>query len=534
MDTRRIFLAGLFMAWLPLFFGGCSQPFAFPPPSPANPAGFSGDSASLGRALIRIADTPAVRTLYPVIPPFTFYTLNFVHDDGETVPDAIMEEEESLVVELKTGIWTITATAFIDSPGGDGSLPLFQGHTRISVEAGEPVFADICLDKPLTSETEAGRFSYTVKFPRDRVSSAVLSLSALGDTGTFIPVENIDLLAEASEIGLSDGSISLPAGYYRMDIRLSAVYPFAGKTEILHIYPGLETVAPPWSFTSEDIPSTVEITGTVALKEYLDSLPPNTAKTPYPVKLTGVDLGSVEKTGETLRTLCAALSRFTALDLRGCQGTIIEAMSKTIAPNKGMIVSIILPDTVTSIGVSGFFGYDSLVSVELPKVITLDKGAFKDCLRLESVYMPELKTLTAGTGSDNGVFRGCAALKTVVIPKVEDIGDYAFYKCGALTALFLPVATSVGKSAFRYGDVLSTVFLPKAAFIGNYAFADCPRLSSFTLGDLPPVLEGKNIFPKDTLPRNILVPASVVDVYKNTAQENWTEALKERISAIPY
>jgi hypothetical protein len=530
INLGRIVFAGLVSAWLLSFGSACSQPLASPPP-PVSPAGPADAAEPLGRVLIRIAGTGAERTLYPEIPPFTGYAIGFAHDDGETAPEAIMEEGETLQVELKTGFWTITATALIEPPGGGEAVPLLRGENRINVEAGEPVSADISLDRTLPGEGEAGRFSYTLDFPRDRLSSAVLTLSLLGNTGTFVPQERIDLLAGDPEADHRGGTISLPAGYYRMDLRLAAIYPFAGKTEILHIYPGLETAAPPWVFTGEDIPPTAEIHGTTALKEYLAGLPPNTAKTPYPVKLSGVDLGSVEKTGETLWTLCKALSRFTALDLRDCWGTAIKSMTKTTAPNKVMIVSLILPDTVIAVEENGFSGYDALVSVEAPGLTTLDKGAFKDCTLLESVSMPELTTITAGAGTANGVFRGCTALKWVFLPKAEAIGDYAFYKCDALSALSLPAALSLGKSALRYAASLSAVSLPSVETIGNYALADCPRLDSFSLGSRPPALEGKNTFTKDMLPRSILVPAAAVELYTSTTQENWTNALKERVRA---
>jgi hypothetical protein len=492
-------------------------------------------SESAGQVLIRIAGTGAERTLYPEIPPFSRYVLNFTHEDGTTAPDAEVRAEETIRVELKTGLWTITATAFT-GPQSGLSLPVLQGSVRIAVEGGDPASAVILLDKTLPGEGLAGRFTYSVTYPPGRVNSAVLSLSALGNGGIFIPSETIDLRAgnpagAPEETGTSSGSISLPAGYYRMDILLGTVYPFTGRTEIVHIYPGLETQAPPYVFTPADFPLSAEITGTAALKEYLDGLPENTPQTPYPVKLKGVNLESTENTGETLRTLCAALSRFVALDLGDCTGTTIQSMAKNIAPNKTKIVSIILPKTVTSIGASGFSGYEALVSAELPGVLSLNKSAFKDCISLELVSLPELKDISSGSGSDSGAFLNCGALKSISFPKAESIGDYAFYKCGSLAAVSLPAASSIGKCAFRYAASLSVVSLPEATFIGNYALSDCSSLNTLVLGAAPPVLEGKNVFAKDMLPQKILVPADSVAAYQNTALDYWTDAIKERVGA---
>jgi hypothetical protein len=530
--TGRIMPVFVFI--FPLFLlNACSQYLGLPPGEPFSASG------STGQVLIRIARTGAERTIYPEIPPFSRYILNFVHEDGTTAPDAVVQEAETIQIGLKTGLWTIIATAFIDPQSGL-SLPVLQGSVRIAVEAGESASAAILLDKTLPGEGPAGRFTYSVTYPPDRVNSAVLSLSVLGTGGIFIPAETIDLRAgnpagtpagTPAETGSSGGSISLPAGYYRMDIILGTVYPFTGRTEIVHIYPGLETQAPPYVFTPSDFPLPAEITGTAALKEYLDSLPENTPQTPYPVKLKGVNLESTENTGETLRTLCAALSRFVALDLGDCTGTAIQSMAKNIAPNKIKIVSVILPQTVTSIGASGFSGYEALISAELPGVLSLNKSAFKDCISLESISMPELKDISDGSGSDSGVFLNCGALKSIFFPKAEIIGDYAFYKCDSLAAVSLPMASSIGKCAFRYAASLSAVSLPSAAFIGNYALSDCSRLNTLVLGAVPPALGGKNIFAKDMLPQKILVPAGSVAVYQNTTLDYWTGDLKERVGA---
>jgi hypothetical protein len=246
--------------------------------------------------------------------------------------------------------------------------------------------------------------------------------------------------------------------------------------------------------------------------------------------MIGIDLSSVEKTGETLRTLCAALSRFVTLDLSECRGEQISFMSLSIAPNKKNIISMILPETVTAIRSNAFSGYEALVSIELPGVTLLEQGAFKQDKMLESVYLPELTTIEPGDAADAGAFRDCSALSTVHLPKADSIGDYAFYGCDSLTAVSLPRVKSVGKSAFRYCDALYSVELPAAESLGNYSFYNCPQFSVCILGAVPPALGGKFIFDSGKPLEGIFVPAEGTGAY--AAAESWPAALKDKVKAM--
>jgi hypothetical protein len=515
-------------AGLSLLFGACSPALTAPgaPPLPA-----SGEAAASGQALIRVAASPA-RSLYPEVPAFTGCSLSFVHDDGETAPEALLPAGQSLVVDLKAGFWTITASAWIDDPQGGDSFPVLQGSARVAVEPGERISALIPLDKTLNGDGREGRLHYQVAYPPDRVSAVTLTVSAWGDTGTFYPVEQRDLRAGAAEPGTAAGSLSLPPGYYRVDIRAAAVYPFAGRTEAVHIYPGLETALPPVVFDPAELPLTEPVSGVAALKAYLEGLPSNTGQTPYPIQLTGVDLGSTEKNGDTLWTLYQALSRYVALDLRGCTGGVIQSITKNDKIHKDRIAAFILPESVSTIEGSGFAGYDTLVYAELPGVHTLGVRAFKDCDKLESVYMPALNIIEEASSAENGAFWSCAALEWVFLPQAHTIGDYAFYDCDSLTALDLPGATTLGKLVFKKSEKLSAVFLPQVTEIGNQAFVECPRLSFISLGAEVPVLGG-NPFSADYRPREIRVPPAAVGGYQNTTLANWTGVLKGLIQAAP-
>ncbi|MBO5102601.1 MAG: leucine-rich repeat domain-containing protein, partial [Clostridia bacterium] len=95
------------------------------------------------------------------------------------------------------------------------------------------------------------------------------------------------------------------------------------------------------------------------------------------------------------------------------------------------ITSMILPNTITSVGKYTFYGCTGLTSINIPSSVTsIDTYAFYNCTALTSITIPDSVT-TIGTY----VFSGCSALKTITIGAgVTSIGAYAF-KCSKLTTL---------------------------------------------------------------------------------------------------
>ncbi|MDR3170882.1 MAG: leucine-rich repeat domain-containing protein [Treponema sp.] len=229
----------------------------------------------------------------------------------------------------------------------------------------------------------------------------------------------------------------------------------------------------------------MEFNDVADLKTYLEGLSENTEDNPYPVKVNGVNLSSTGAE-DTLKALYSALLRYVELDLTDCVGIKFANITPDTAPNKAKIVSIILPDTVTTIDVNAFVGCTALKSVSMPKVTYITNGAFKSCEKLESVYMPEVLTIKESGSNAN---------------------TSAFYKCTALTSVSLPKIASIGKNTF-YG---------------------CTALSSITLGTEPPDL-GTDVF-KDTPLSAIYVPAAALTAYQGTGKENWAD-LKAKVTAI--
>ena len=182
------------------------------------------------------------------------------------------------------------------------------------------------------------------------------------------------------------------------------------------------------------------------------------------------------------------------------------------------IKSVSLPDGLTSIGSSAFYGCTSLTSVTIPDSVTsIGDYAFYECTSLTAINVAEGNTAYV---SENGVlfnksktsliqypagktdsaytipdsvtyigydaFHRCTSLTSVAIPdSVTSIGSYAFSGCTSLTSVTIPDSvTSIGSSAFSGCTSLTSVTIPDSVtLIGDYAFRGCASLTSITLPD---------------------------------------------------
>jgi hypothetical protein len=98
-----------------------------------------------------------------------------------------------------------------------------------------------------------------------------------------------------------------------------------------------------------------------------------------------------------------------------------------------------------------------------------------------SVILPDSLSIVG-----NSAFWGCAKLKSVIIPdSVTEIEGYAFYECRSLTTVVIPASVKkIGKRAFYSCYGLKSVVIPDTdIIIGVYAFEDCYCLRSVIIPD---------------------------------------------------
>ena len=121
----------------------------------------------------------------------------------------------------------------------------------------------------------------------------------------------------------------------------------------------------------------------------------------------------------------------------------------TTGVNKAGLLSIILPNSLVSIGDNAFYYCSGLMSINIPSEVTLiGNYAFYNCVGLNSVIIPSsVKTI------GNYTFGYCKALTSFSLPSsVSSIGYYAFYYCSGLSSLYsysiVPVNLDLSPNVF--------------------------------------------------------------------------------------
>ena len=154
--------------------------------------------------------------------------------------------------------------------------------------------------------------------------------------------------------------------------------------------------------------------------------------------------------------------------------------------------SITIPDSVTNIGNSVFYGDTSLTNVTIGKgVINIGTNDFVNCTSLNAITVSSLNpayTSIAGvlfSEDTNTIIQYPAGITngSYVLPdNVVNIGASAFYQCGSLTNIAIPSdVTNIGDVAFYFCTNLSGFVMPnKVIGIGSAAFESC-GLTSVTI-----------------------------------------------------
>ena len=182
------------------------------------------------------------------------------------------------------------------------------------------------------------------------------------------------------------------------------------------------------------------------------------------------------------------------------------------------LMSVTIPDSVTSIGNSAFVGCDSLKNVVIPNsVIFIGANPFADCpnLNLTLADNSPFRIVNNLLINKNGTLISCLGNPTsVIIPNlVTSIGNFAFYNCRFLESVTIPDSvTSIGNHAFCGCSSLQSVTIPNSVIsIGESAFSGCESLTSATISDSVTSID-RGAFYKCKSLENVMIPDSVTSI----------------------
>ncbi len=207
----------------------------------------------------------------------------------------------------------------------------------------------------------------------------------------------------------------------------------------------------------------------------------------------------------------------------------LEKLGNYAFSNTG-ITSIIIPESVTSLGTYLFDGCLNLSEVTLPSMLTaIPNYIFRDCTALKSITIPAtVRTIGASAFENTGltevvipegvtqlgrVFNNCADLSNVVLPESLRTLDGTFDGCTSLVQIQLPSQLNTLKGKAFRNTGLTSITLPEGiTAIGttssSYTFQDCADLSSITfLGEI--VTIGYGAFSGCTSLTSFIIPETV-------------------------
>ena len=176
---------------------------------------------------------------------------------------------------------------------------------------------------------------------------------------------------------------------------------------------------------------------------------------------------------------------------------------------------------------NGVFSEKNIVSIIIPDGVTsIGPYAFQNCNYLTSIAIPNNLTEIS-----NYAFYGCSRLTRITIPNsVTSIGDYAFYECSGLTSIVIPNSvTSLGEQSFYDCRNLTSITIGNGVTtIGIHAFEKCTGLQSVYINDIAawckilfkkysddlsiysnPLYYAKELYLNNVLLKELVVPESV-------------------------
>ena len=353
-----------------------------------------------------------------------------------------------------TGLTSITIPNSVTSIGDDAffncaglaSITIPDNVTSIGAYAfnGCSSLSSITFGSGLTS---IGGFAFSMTPWRDNQPDGLLYVGpcCIGYKGT--PPETVSI--QEGTLYITESSFMYQSGITNMIIPNSLIS--IGKNAFYRSH--IETVT---------IGESVEIIDYLAFYECLE--------------LTTVNFNAINCTDMAV-SYTPAFKNCSSLTTLNIGERVKSIPSRAFEDCSSLTGDLIIPDSVTNIGMDAFEGCTGLTSVTIGKSVeTMGGSAFWGCEGITTVNFN-----ATNCTSMNSDFSHCTMLTTMNIGEnVTRIPNYAFSSCSGLTSITIPDSvTYIGNYAFRDCSGLTSITIPEAvASMGYNVFSGCSNLTT--------------------------------------------------------
>lgn len=241
-----------------------------------------------------------------------------------------------------------------------------------------------------------------------------------------------------------------------------------------------ENTEPDTTDVESDTPDTSDTTAPVT-EDATDTLPPTEEGTTFTCSVRGENMVITGYTGTASRVVIPS----------EIDGKPVTAIASSAFRENATVTSVYLPDSVTEIGDSAFYGCPNLTAVYLGKAAKIGSYAFYNCFKLSEVELDRVTSVGSSAFYGTPWMSAQQEAAAYVV-----IGDGVLLKyVGRDSEAVIPSGVKSMTNAFYFDNRVTSVVLPDTMErIGIFAFCSCTQLRSITIPESVTEIDAQAIY----------------------------------------